>query len=207
MLVMPHGGNSSVIMLGIDPGSTTLGVGMLTVDLSSWAIQASQAWTLNGDKLAGRNSWMESVHGGRISRIDALEAELLNTFRTFRPFDISSESPFINNKFPQAGIALTEVLTGIRRAVTRYDMWKTLHLVDPPTVKNAVGVKGNKGGPDGKLLMQQAVLRLSQVLNYNGSISMDQLDEHSIDALAVVYGRYKTLTEQLCLASPGFPTN
>lgn len=199
MLTMPTGGEPFVCMVGIDPGTETLGVAVLQLSLPSLKIEASLAHTFTGSKLDSHSNWISSVHGDRAARIAALEQSLLQVFLRFRPHVVASESPFVSKRFPHSGMSLVEVVSAIRRAVMSYDMWTPLDLIDPPSVKNAVGVKGNKGGKEGKLLMQKAVLALNPVLNYQGVIPMDQLDEHSIDALAVVYARYKTLLEQLCL--------
>lgn len=186
-------------IIGLDPGTETLGVGVLYVELEDFRIVSSSAKTYRGSKLAGKADWISEVHGDRTGRIEAHLHNLVQIFREVRPMDIACESPFSNKKFPQSFGALVETLSAIRRAVMQYDIWKPLHLVDPPSVKNAVGVKGNKGGPEGKALMLQALLRLAGEFNYNGVIPFDQLDEHSVDALAVAYWRYKTLKQELQL--------
>lgn len=199
MLVMPPGASALAPIAGVDPGTETLGVGVLFVDLVTWKIQASMAQTFRGSKMAGKANWIAEVHGDRAARIASHEDNLLQLFCEIEPLEIACESPFFNRAHPQAYGALVEILSAVRRAVMRYDSWKPLHLIDPPSVKNAVGVKGNKGGPEGKALMQRAVLALDYELNYTGQVPMDQLDEHSIDALAVAYCHYKTLKERLCL--------
>jgi Holliday junction resolvasome RuvABC endonuclease subunit len=200
MLTMPRGSSQVVSIMGLDPGTETLGVGILVVDLETWQIVSSNAQTFKGTKLVGKVDWISELHGDRMGRINAHQDNLVALMRHYAPFAIASESPFFNRLHPQAYGALMEVIAAIRHAVMLYDMWKPLHLVDPPTVKNAVGVKGNKGGPEGKVLMREAVLKLAPVLKYSGLQPLDQLDEHSIDALAVAYCRYLQLTEELWLA-------
>ncbi len=194
MLTMPFGSPPVVSVIGLDPGSHSLGVGILMLDARTLQIVGSEALTLNGDRLAGKNSWMAEVYGDRIARITAMRDTLIAIFRHHQPLDIATESPFYSQRRPQAFSALTEVICAIRDAVMQYDSWKTLYSIDPPTVKMAVGAAGNAP----KEIMKEKILGLA-CLRYNGEIPLHHLDEHSIDALAVAYCRYKSLLEKLCL--------
>jgi Holliday junction resolvasome RuvABC endonuclease subunit len=199
---MPPDSSQVVSIIGIDPGSHCLGVGVLKIDITTLKIVSSDAWTLVGKRLVGKNDWTTSIHGERNGRVYALEQELLRIFRYFQPLEIASESPFINSKFPQAGLALTVVVCGIRQAVMQYDVWRELHLIDPPTVKMAVGAAGNAP----KEVVKEKIMLLPN-LNYIGTVPLSQLDEHSIDALAVAFARFRLLMEKLCLCSPHFSPN
>jgi len=198
MLNMPANASGIASILGIDPGSDTLGVAWIQFDVQTGKIVSTQAKTLHGAK-AARGNWTTWVHGDRWGRIESHHDTLVQTFRECQPLEIACEAPFINRRQPQAGLALTGVVAIIRHAVMEYDIWKRLYMIDPPTVKMAVGVNGNKGGPEGKRLMQIAVLGLAGELHYSGETPMEMLDEHSIDAIAVAYCRYKNLLEDLCL--------
>ena len=188
MLTSPQNSSPLVNIVGLDPGSNAFGIAVLTIDINTMKIVSSIAWTIFGERLSGKNNWIEEIHSGRINRILAIEENLLQVFNYYNPFLISSEAPFINNAFPQAGIALTEVLFCIRQAVMRYDQWKRLDLIPPSNVKNAVGASG--GGDKNKV--RDKVIVMSE-LNFIGNTPIEELDEHSIDALAVAYSRYKSL--------------
>jgi Holliday junction resolvasome RuvABC endonuclease subunit len=188
MLQLPNDPVDAFTLVGLDPGSDTFGIAVFEVRLSDSSVLASQAWTVSGSALVGKLSWMEEVHSHRIGRIDSIENNLLQLFTQYRPLVIVTESPFVNTRFPQAGIALTEVMCGIRSAVRRYDVWRPLYTVPPSNVKNAVGA----GGAAKKDVMREKVLALPD-LAYNGVIPLDQLDEHSIDALAVGYCMVKRI--------------
>jgi Holliday junction resolvasome RuvABC endonuclease subunit len=73
-----------------------------------------------------------------------------------------------------------------------YDPWKPLYRVDPPTVKKKVGAPGNAD----KNAVKQALLRLPD-LNYQGETPLAMLDEHSVDALAVAYGKWRAYLEEM----------
>lgn len=201
MLKMPVGASSIASIVGIDPGSDTLGVGIVYFDVATLQIVASQAFTLNGTR-NGRGSFATEIHGDRFGRINSHCEELLRVFRMVQPLEIACESPFMSRRRPAAFGALTEVVCAVRQAAMLYDVWKPLEMIDPPTVKRAVGVSGKTGGPEGKKLMQKAVLLLAETFHYDGDVPLAQLDEHSIDALAVAYCHYTQLLEKLCLTQP-----
>lgn len=194
MLVKPEDGSNTVVIIGIDPGSSQLGIGAIEIDMDTFMITSSIAWTIVGEKLMPKNSWAEELHGARYVRINALQKELLRVFNSYMPNFIASESPFYNQRRPQAYGALTEVICAVRSAVVSYDAWRKLDLIDPPTVKNAVGAKGNAD----KDMVKKAISLIPE-LKYNGNRPLQELDEHSIDALAVAYCRYKQIRELLCL--------
>lgn len=204
MLTMPVGAASIAAIMGIDPGSDTLGVGILYFHVETLQIVGSQAFTLNGTR-NGRGSFATEMHGDRYGRIDSHQHELLRIFRLVQPMDIACESPFMSRRRPQAYGALTEVVCAVRQAAMLYDAWKPLQMIDPPTVKMAVGVHPKTGGEEGKKLMKQAVLLMAATFKFDGDVLLSELDEHSIDALAVAYCHYTQLLEKLCLI-PSKPT-
>jgi Holliday junction resolvasome RuvABC endonuclease subunit len=199
MLRLPDGAAHIATVVGIDPGSDTLGVGVLYFDLDALEIVGSEAFTLNGTR-QGRGTFATEIHGDRLGRIESHREALLQVFRYFEPISIASESPFMSRRMPAAYGALTEVVCAIRHAAMQYDAWKPLKMIDPPTVKRAVGVSGKTGGPEGKKLMLTALLAMPPTeLRYCGDVPMESLDEHSIDALAVAYCHLTQLLEELCL--------
>lgn len=194
MLTMPFDASSILSIVGIDPGTDTLGVAVLSFDARTLEIVSTEALTLHGAK-EGRNTWATEIHGDRAGRIETHRQFLLNLFLRVRPLSIASESPFVSRAFPQAGLTLTEVVSAIRHAVMQYDVWTPLIMISPTEAKNAVGVSGKTGGTDGKALMQTAVLAMP-IFKYQGYIPIGQLDEHAIDAMAIAYCQYRKLIER-----------
>lgn len=188
MLVIPEGSSNIIKVIGLDPGSNTFGIAELDFNLDIMQIDKCSAFTITLDRMVEKNSWLEQQHSSRVARLQELYKFLLRFFNNVRPNIIASESPFINNKFPQSGIALTEVLSVIRQAVIDYNLWTTLDLLPPSVVKNGVGAAGAAAKDDMKV-------RLSRLtdLNYTSNVPLQMLDEHSIDALAVAYSRVKQL--------------
>lgn len=201
MLRMPDDAESIATIIGIDPGSDTLGVGVIDFDTHDLEIVSSTAFTLKGTRNA-RGTFATLIHGDRLGRIESHRVALLNAFRYYQPLSIASESPFMSRRMPGAYGPLVETIAAVRQAAMQYDLWQEIHLIDPPTVKQSVGVAGNTGGPEGKKLMQQAILRIADdVLSYDGDTPVAMLDEHSIDGLAVAFCHFTQYMERLCLAT------
>ena len=185
MLALPSMGSSQATLIGIDPGSTCVGICTMQVDLLTEQIISTYAYTLHLDKLGG-SDWMSDNYGDRFKRIAKLKECLYLIFQENSPLCISIESPFFNRFRPQAYGVLMEVMSSIREAVYVYDMWMIPYLIDPSSVKNAVGAHGAAK----KEVIQAMILNLTDL---NPRVDLKSLDEHSLDAIAVNYARYKRL--------------
>lgn len=175
-----------VRIVGIDPGSTKLGYTRLSFSAVTGQIIQTQARTITGNRSLGMDELMILTHSERFARIHALCNELFRLFHEDQPNYIVCESPFYNPKMPMAYGVLVEVLSAIRNMVWTYHPHMTFDLIDPSSAKNAVGASGGAK----KEVMQKAILGMSG-LKYVGTIPQHLIDEHSIDAIAVAYSRYK----------------
>ncbi len=192
MLMMPSSASSIARLITFDPGTDCLGVAELSFDVESLAITNISAKTL----IASRNTkgfWSNDIHGDRFGRINWLEEEIVDILFDSQPFQIAVESPFFNRMRPNAFEPLVQIKFALQRAVARYTAWKPLYEIDPPTVKKAVGAKGNAD----KQTVREAVLKLN--LPFTGPVPIELLDEHSIDAIAVAIARYEQMLGELCL--------
>lgn len=187
MLTMPADSSPYASILAIDPGTETLGIACIEFDCRTGVIHGSEAKTFKGSKLA-KGSWVAEVHGDRFNRINAHRQNLARILNAVQPAFIASESPFFSRAHPQAYGALTEVVYALQLTIFEYDPLLLVDFIDPPSVKNAVGAKGNAD----KDAVRAQVLSIDE-LRYAGRIPIDLLDEHSIDALAVCYAKYLRL--------------
>jgi len=178
--------NRTACIVGIDPGSETLGLCLLYFDVITLELLAVEAFTFTGSKLPFMSPAIASIHGERAARLQAHRENLLNILRLKRPLAVICESPFFNPLRPSAFAPLVETLDAIRAALFEYNPYMALHLVDPPTAKNAVGAKGNAGKED----VYKAIQRL-QGIPFVGC-SPQTLSEHALDAFAIAYSRYKS---------------
>jgi Holliday junction resolvasome RuvABC endonuclease subunit len=176
-------------IVGLDPGTTMLGVSVLEFTADTFELVGIRPFTLNGNKLPS-NAWTGLVHGARSQRIESLEYHLLEVLAQEEPLGIASEHPFFNVRRPNAYGALMEILCALRSAVKAHSDRKPLYLVDPPTVKRAIGAPGNadKDAVKAKMLAHP---ELGPHLVFHGA----ELDEHCLDATAVAYSllcRYRS---------------
>lgn len=78
----------------------------------------------------------------------------------------------------------------LRQSVMQYDQWLPYYMVDPPTVKKAVGAKGNADKEE----VKRQLLLIPEIVE-KSLVDLSTLDEHSIDAIAVGYfllNRYRS---------------
>lgn len=166
-----------------------MGVAIIHFDITTLKIVKSHVSTFTGSKLYAMQSWNEQTQSARYARINAHKENLLRLFQVNNPVQIVAEDGFFNQRRPNAFAVLMEVQIAIRQAVYEYSHWRELFLIDPPTVKKAVGVAGNAD----KFKVKDGVCALSD-LKYEGLVPLIDLDEHSIDALAVAYAKLKSIT-------------
>lgn len=185
MLPIPASEKNITCIVGIDPGSTKLGVSIIYFDILTLELISCESYTFDANKLNGLD-WLTLSHTDRVHRLFKHKENLLNIFRRCNPICVTVESPFINMKRPQAFGALTEVFFCIRQAVIEYDVWCGFYSVEPSNVKRAVGAMGNAD----KQAVKSALIQINELMNKSVQ-PLDTLDEHSIDALAVAYFQYK----------------
>lgn len=182
MLILPDG-NRHYRVLAIDPGTDTLGVAVLDLDLSTFEVSIVHTVTLKASKQLKFYPEMAETYGDRFTKIYSHSVQLKNLLFIYQPQAVISEAPYL--RFVTSFEALIECLMMIKQTVCEYNPTITVETIDPPRAKMAVGAPG-KGGD--KEDVKQAVLRLTCLKNPTG-IDLNAIDEHSVDAIAV--GCYK----------------
>lgn len=203
MLTMPINASSEVTIIGIDPGSSRLGLSILRFS-AEWPhnILSTEALTFAADRMTNKESWISENFGHRVDRIQWLENEIYAVLVHVKPIHVGVESPFINALRPAAYGALVEVIGAIRRAVMRYSLWTSLSFVDPPTAKKAIGAPGNAK----KEQMYERLMAIAPTLNFVGPKPIYLLDEHSVDSIAIALWLYNfTMGKLLCSKDLSLP--
>lgn len=185
-------------ILGIDPGTDTLGVSLLGFDLSDHSLTLHEARTYRASDRLDPFSITALSHGERYARMTLLCQALADLMERTRPHAIISEAPFLG-RFPQSFEALVQCVNMIRTTVYQYNPAFALETVDPPSAKKAVGAVVS--GPDKKESVRQAILRLP--IACAPGVHLGALDEHTIDSLAVAIFKAK----QIRRAYGGTPTS
>lgn len=180
-------------ILAIDPGSDTLGVALLDLDLNTYQATLVHGGTFNANRAIRSTPFTTETFGERQARLNSHAHRLSALLSTAQPHCVISEAPYMG-RFPQAFEALVECLYMLRGVVSQYDPAMCMETIDSPSAKVAVGAPGKR--PKGmskdayKDTVRQGVLAQSQSrLRIGADVNLYGLDEHAIDAVAV--GCYK----------------
>ena len=186
-------------LLGIDPGSSTLGVAILEINSITFSIVATTAYTIEATKLELFNT-LDLRLPERERRLRAISKAISLYLEDYKPLTLAIESPFFNSRKPSAYAVLIETMYVLKQTARAYDLNLPIIEVDPPTAKKAIGVRRLKAKERRRLklttkdLVREALLPLT-ALKLTSDI--DSLDEHSLDAIAVAYSSYKQILARL----------
>lgn len=178
MLKLPVGDVPFKVM-GVDPGTTTMGVSFLTWDMVSRYFIVEDAFTITAKPNDPHYESISEIHGNRMARIKAHEETILRLLTDNRPAAVISESPFMG-RFPQSYMALVECVLCIRNGVLAYDRHMPLYSVDPTTAKQSAGMKVTR-----KSDKEDVRIALRSRTDLRWGVDLESLDEHSVDAVAV----------------------
>lgn len=166
-------------IVAIDPGSKTLGLCLITVNLDTGTITVNDILTYSAhEAIRYYPDWMLEAHGEMRCRLHAHRRRLKNVLEGFRPHAVAAESAYLG-RFAASFESLTEGLSMVRGVVYDYDPTMSLVMVAPATAKQHVGAPGNGSYKD--------EVR-EGVLNYPGitwEVDPSAIDEHSADSGAI----------------------
>lgn len=181
MLVIPAHYNSARI-LAIDPGLHHTGMAILEFDTRTGVISRIQANTFNTDRLRQYTGLDEEISGVKRVLIQRLCMTATAMIREHDPWAVACEAPFYNRFRPNAFGVLTEVVANVSMACSLSNPYIPFELLAPQLVKKSIGTAGKKG----KEPVAIALKSIPEIANAM-TVSIDSLDEHSIDAIAVGY--------------------
>lgn len=182
MLKIPVRGDGVVKFVGIDPGTSFPGISVYSYNVESRKIVRAAAHCFNLEKLA-REAIKSQYQNPRYLRLQVFRGILRDILRKERPIKVASEHPYLNSRTPGAVIPLAECLYMIEQEVHEYNPHLCLERIDPSSIKNSVGVKGNSGD---KEAMTKAILKIPEIMEV---LTMDitTMDNNAVDSLAVGY--------------------
>lgn len=162
-----------------DPGTNTLGCAVLK--LIPTGLLVEHAHTLQIGKLFNNYPLIIERHGERVAKLHATTDAVLKFLSAWNPTFTASEGPYMGS-FPTAFAALVESVDAIRRALILYDPFMSLSVSDPTTVKKTIGITGRINGDKEKV---RKALSEQTILTFAPGVVLADLDEHSVDAIAV----------------------
>lgn len=171
-----------VILVSLDPGTKCLGVCVAELTAEN-TYRPIEVYTVEVLAEATRRHPELFDHHGRINaQYHVINETIRNLLIQWQPVGVVTEGPYFR-RFPTPYRVLVECVLTIRRAVSEYDPYMQLQVIQPNVVKESVGVHGTSGD---KELMRAALSRGVKGLDLS-NIMLEQLDEHAIDAIAVGY--------------------
>lgn len=166
-------------ILGIDPGTDTIGFSIITVNIDDLKIVSVTPWTEKVSRFLDEDSFEVQIHSAKYSRLRLISEKFSQVLTVYNPTVVASEAPFFNRLRPNAYAPLVETVFTLQRALHLWDDYKPLYMIDPPSVKKAVGAQA-RGDKD-------AVKKAIKLIKELEMVNFNNLDEHSIDATAVGY--------------------
>lgn len=173
-------GSDCIRVVGIDPGSKTLGIAILDCYQARNLLVVEEAWTLNTNRHIQRYPERCLAVGELAVRLEAIRLHVRQTLDTYRPDATIVETPYLG-RLPQAFSVLTKCLETLTVALNEYSPSLTLSRIDPASAKRAVGVPGNSSD---KGAIQRALMNIEN-LRCNAQRPLAEMIEHSTDAIAI----------------------
>lgn len=183
----PEQEGRSLLIVGIDPGRANTGYCKLYYDAVTLEIVEIIPRTITEKDLYVANYDILRF-GVSQATMFAHRENFINLFKIDRPSHICCESPFFNKATPSAFRSLSYFLANLFIAVEKALTSTPLDLVDPPTAKKAIGAKGNAKKED----VLKAMEKIPELVD-NCEITLKDLDEHSLDSMAIAYYRLQNL--------------
>lgn len=181
MLVLPDiAGEPHFRILAIDPGTTTLGIAIVDYNHVDDTYLVEHATTIPIGKLFAECVSLIETQSEKAAKLRTVQTSVLNMLMAWNPSAVVSEGPYMGS-FPSAYAALVECVSNIRFAVEQFNPFYKLAVFDPASVKKSVGVSGKSGD---KELVRKALARMPNLL-WVSDLTLNSLDEHSVDAIAV----------------------
>lgn len=181
MLRIPTG-SATVSFIGIDPGTTKPGIGIIRYDLESEKIVHVSGHCFNLDRLAKRYTYGQ-YQNHRHVKLQVFRGIFRDLLRRERPIGVASEHPYINQQRPGAVIPLAECLFMTEQEVHDYNPYMALEKIDPSSVKKGVGVKGDSGDKHAMTIAISQIEAIVSCLN----VDLLTMDNNAVDGIAVAY--------------------
>jgi len=176
-------------IMGIDNGSSSLGMVIADLDLRRDEYRLLYANTFNAEKLLDEHRGNLITHGARWARQNTLRDSVFRELHFHNPHAVAVETPFFMPRRVQSFETLTEMMIFIRLAVEEHCPGTDIYRVTPGEAKRAVQPANFSMK---KTVIKDCVLRLDNI-TYNEGIDKHSLTEHEYDAIAVAVSHGKAI--------------
>jgi Holliday junction resolvasome RuvABC endonuclease subunit len=172
-------------LIGIDPGSTHMGVSIFDIDDNTLELKNIITYSIDASKVDVNNGLNFHI----THRLNYLANTFYNILQEYYPVAITIENPFINRFRPGSVIPLAKNLALIENVTLDFDSSIFINRISPSEAKNAIGMKGGVN----KDSMRDALNR-HEIKKYLTK-DIDDMTEHEIDATAICLSLYQLVLE------------
>lgn len=177
----------TVRLLSIDPGFNFMGICISELDFHSLTQRVIHVETINFNRYVKRFKHSPKQQGSKALMDTHMVKQLLaEVLHVHQPDVVVCEATYMG-RFVNAFAALTLCINAIETAAYRYDDCISFYTFEPSSVKKAMGVKG---GSKEKEDMREALAVREDI---SLGVPIDQLDEHSVDAICIGQCYFKTV--------------
>lgn len=192
------GGPTSFFILGIDPGSTTMGVAALEVRIADKALLRADSFTIDANRPCGGRqvqSWKEELYAPRSARMDEIRTRLTHALNHYHPLQVACEAPFFNSLHPSAYGVLVEVVKTVEETVKAWSGWHPLYRIESTAAKRSINPQNKDEAARLKLIKNskdriKETVRIFPALSF---LNLETMSEHEIDAVVVGYCQLQRL--------------
>lgn len=163
--------NSTYNIIGTDPGGH-LGVSILTVDSNTLQILSVNSLTITLDRYVENDNM--------IDKLNFLHNIITNLYSIYVPVAVAMEVSFMNMKYPNAVMILTQYVSTIERAWNISNPYLKIYKYAPMYIKSVVSGTGKADKDDMRLA-------ISKNKELKKLVNLKTMTEHEVDATGIAY--------------------
>lgn len=170
-------------IMGIDNGSSNLGMVVVDLDLRSGIYTLVHAETFVAERLIKNHRGSLITHSARFVRESTLRDVFADALDEFQPDAVAVENAFFQPGRVTSFETLTEMKVFLREAVIDYDWSMDIILYSPGEAKRAVQPSNFTMK---KVVIRDCILAMGNTIRCVNGTSLNNLTEHEYDGMAVV---------------------
>lgn len=187
MLVLPST-EERVRLMVVDPGTNTLGLAVMDVDVGHKQLQVMYVDTLVAERdvrLRPSFQAIQEIHGDRHARLASHAQNVGRLLHFWQPHLMVAEEAFVGRNVSSFE-SLVECLMYLRMAAREYNPNMPFDTLSNRVAKQKVGA-AHRGSTKEDVLIGVAKLVESNTLTLPVDVRLTDLSEHAVDALAIGY--------------------
>jgi len=182
--IVPDNFVDTVNILAIDPGTTTVGVSVFTINVITFELLNVETILIDTSIRFEPRDLTKDL----LIRLNTLYNRMKELIAYYDPHLVSVENGFINRLRPAAYGPLSQSIMAIELAAMDVNPFIKIFKFAPKTIKKVT----TAGGAAGKVDMLVGVKNINEITRY---INPDLISEHEVDSIAVNYTMLQYLRE------------